>query len=43
MLGFLDEPERLTPAVHAFEHRRLPFLDIRDDLPRYDRCSIGRR
>lgn len=43
MLGFLDEPQRLAPAVHAFEDRRLPFLDIRDDLPRFDSYSIERR
>lgn len=41
-LGFMDEPERYPPTHHAFEQRRLPFLHIADDLPRYDGFSIER-
>jgi len=41
-LGFMDSPERYPPALHAFEKRRLPFLHIDDDLPRYDDFSIER-
>jgi hypothetical protein len=41
-LGFMDEPERYPPQVHAFEKRRLPFLHIDDELPRYDGFSVGR-
>lgn len=41
-LGFMDEPERYAPTMHAFEKRRLPFLQISDDLPRFDGFSIER-
>ena len=41
-LGFMDEPERYPPVLHAFEKRRLPFLHIADDLPRHDGFSIAR-
>lgn len=41
-LGFMDEPERYAPTMHAFEKRRLPFLHIDDDLPRFDGFSIER-
>lgn len=41
-LGFMDEPENYRPTLHAFEKRRLPFLHIADDLPRYDGFSIER-
>ena len=41
-LGFMDEPENYPPRLHAFERRRLPFLHIADDLPRYDGFSIDR-
>ena len=41
-LGFMDHPEAYPPTVHAFENRRLPFLHLADDLPRYDGFSIER-
>ena len=41
-LSFMDEPENYRPTLHAFEKRRLPFLHIADDLPRYDGFSIER-
>jgi hypothetical protein len=41
-LGFMDEPERYPPVLHAFDKRRLPFLHIADDLPRHDGFSIAR-
>ncbi|PZO82417.1 MAG: GFA family protein [Mesorhizobium amorphae] len=41
-LGFMDEPERYPPTLHAFETRRLPFLHIDDDLPRYPDFSVER-
>ena len=41
-LGFMDEPERYPPVLHAFEKRRLPFLHIADELPRHDGFSIAR-
>ena len=41
-LGFMDDPEEYPPTLHAFEKRRLPFLHIDDDLPRFDGFSIER-
>lgn len=41
-LGFMDDPEHYPPMWHAFEQRRLPFLHIEDDLPRYDGFSVER-
>ncbi len=41
-LGFMDEPERYPPSVHAFAMRQLPFLHIADDLPRHDGFSVER-
>lgn len=41
-IGFMDEPENYPPRLHAFEQRRLPFLHIVDDLPRYDGFSVDR-
>ena len=41
-LGFMDAPENYPPKWHAFEKRRLPFLHIDDDLPRYDGLSVER-
>ena len=42
-LGFMDEPDRYPPTLHAFEKRRLPFLHIDDDLPRFDGFSVERQ
>lgn len=41
-LGLLDEPSRLVPQLHAFESERLAWLDIVDDLPRFERFSRSR-
>lgn len=41
-IGFMDKPEAYPPSLHAFEKRRLPFLHIDDDLPRFDGFSIQR-
>lgn len=41
-LGFMDTPEDYPPTLHAFESRRLPFLHLDDDLPRYAGFSIDR-
>ncbi|MGY6706761.1 MAG: GFA family protein [Rhizobiaceae bacterium] len=41
-LGFMDEPERYPPTLHAFEKHRLSFLHIEDDLPRFEGFSIER-
>ena len=42
-IGFMDKPEDFPPNLHAFEKRRLPFLHIADDLPRYQEQSVERR
>ncbi len=39
--GSLDEPERLSPAVHVWYARHLPWLRIDDDLPRIDAMPGG--
>ncbi|WP_422372249.1 GFA family protein [Hoeflea sp.] len=41
-IGFMDAPEDFPPNLHAFEKRRLPFLHISDDLPRYQDQSVER-
>jgi hypothetical protein len=41
-LGVMDEPEKFAPALHAFESRRLPWLHVADDLPRFESFSIER-
>lgn len=41
-LGFMDAPENHPPTLHAFEARRLPFLHLADDLPRFPGFSIER-
>ena len=41
-LGILDHPERFVPLWHAWEADRLPWLQIDDDLPRFDGNSIKR-
>lgn len=41
-IGFMDEPERYKPTLHAFDRRRLPFFHIDDDLPRFDGFSVDR-
>lgn len=41
-LGFMDAPENYPPTLHAFEARRLPFLHLADDLPRFSGFSIER-
>ena len=33
-IGFLDNPERFRPQVHAFWHQKLPWIELADDLPR---------
>lgn len=34
-LGSLDEPDAVRPAHHVYESRRLEWLRLDDDLPRY--------
>lgn len=34
-IGSLDQPERVPPALHYWDSKRLPWLKLADDLPRY--------
>jgi len=34
-IGSLDAPEALAPTLHYWDSKRLPWLHIADDLPRY--------
>ena len=34
-VGTLDEPETLSPGWHVWDSRRLPWVKLDDDLPRY--------
>ncbi|MEM7567754.1 MAG: GFA family protein [Pseudomonadota bacterium] len=42
MLGALHEPERFTPARHAFTGEALPWFHVADDLPRLTDFSVPR-
>jgi hypothetical protein len=41
-IGVFDAPESLEPRGHSWFSRRLPWLDIRDDLPRHETSSHPR-
>jgi hypothetical protein len=41
-IGFMDNPERFTPRVHAFWSTRLPWVEFADTLPRLERYSRER-
>jgi len=34
-IGSLDRPEDLAPAVHVWDSRRLPWIELADTLPRH--------
>jgi hypothetical protein len=34
-VGSLDHPEKVAPALHYWESKRLPWLRLADDLPRH--------
>jgi hypothetical protein len=38
--GFMDQPERYPPTYHSFAGHQLDWLDLRDDLPRYDKTLL---
>lgn len=40
-LGSLDEPARVRPEDHVWTSSRIPWFDIRDDLPRFDKTSTA--
>ncbi len=35
-ISTFDNPDVLVPTAHAFEPERIPWLDIADNLPRYE-------
>jgi hypothetical protein len=41
-IGFLDNPQRFRPQVHAYWRMKLPWVDFLDDLPRMDTYSRKR-
>jgi hypothetical protein len=41
-VGIFDDPGALEPEVHDWASQRLPWFEIRDDLPRYEESSIPR-
>lgn len=36
-LPTLDRPEALTPRMHIWRSSRIPWFEVNDDLPRFDR------
>ena len=36
-LPTLDRPEALAPRIHIWRASRLPWFEVKDDLPRFDR------
>jgi hypothetical protein len=38
-LGSLDHPERVKPQDHVWVQSRIPWFEIADDLPRFERSS----
>ena len=38
-ISTFDTPEVLVPSVHSFYPERIPWMDIADDLPRYEGFS----
>ncbi len=41
-IGAFDEPESFEPREHSWFSRKLPWLDIRDDLPQHEESSKPR-
>ena len=40
-LGSLDHPERVRPQDHVWVRSRIPWFDVADDLPRFERSSAA--
>ncbi len=34
-IGSLDQPETMPPTLHYWDSRRLPWMQVADDLPRF--------
>ena|ERR1700760_2508738 len=39
VIGFFDRPEDFCPAAHAYFAERLPWLNVEDNLPRFEGYS----
>jgi hypothetical protein len=35
-IATFGDPAGIVPLMHIWDHHRLPWLDLRDDLPRYE-------
>lgn len=40
-LGSLDRPERVRPQDHVWVRSRIPWFEVADDLPRFERSSTA--
>jgi hypothetical protein len=40
--GTLDDPERFAPTRHAFTSRRISWMEINDDLPKFPHAGPSR-
>jgi hypothetical protein len=41
-IGFLDSPENFPPQAHAYWRKKLPWVELLDNLPRINTYSRGR-
>ena len=41
-VGIFDDPELFEPEVHDWNSQKLSWLDLGDDLPRYEESSVPR-
>ena len=40
-IGTFDDPEGFVPDRHWFEFERLPWFEVADNLPRFEKMDIG--
>jgi hypothetical protein len=40
-LGSLDQPQRVRPQDHVWVQSRIPWFEVADDLPRFQRSSTA--
>lgn len=38
--AFMDDPEKFPPTFHSFEGQQLSWLELTDDLPRYEKTKV---
>lgn len=41
-VGIFEDPDAFEPEAHNWVSQRIPWFDIRDDLPRHEHSSIPR-